>query len=229
MSVSIMGKDPVCGMEVGRSKLRESYRGRTYYFCSSHCREAFRKSPGKFAAMKSKNNSVSHFEGGAPTKPGLKAYAPLAVVIGLILLVTVVASVRDHVSGGFAAQTTISYFMIEFFVVFAGFKLIDLKGFAEGYSTYDLLAGRVFAYGYVYPFIELFFGLAMILYPTSAPLLLAEILVMGFSGIGVAIKLLKKEKFYCACLGTFLKVPLTKITIIEDFGMAALALIMLFA
>ena len=49
-----------------------------------------------------------------------------------------------------------------FFLVFAGFKLMDLKGFAEGYSTYDLLAQRWFGYGYVYPFIELSFGLLML-------------------------------------------------------------------
>jgi hypothetical protein len=118
--------------------------------------------------------------------------------------------------------------MIGFFLVFAGFKLMDLKGFAEGYSTYDLLARKIFAYGYVYPFIELFFGLAMIINPTSVPILLAEIGVMSFSGLGVTIKLMKKETFQCACLGTFLKVPLTKVTVIEDFGMVALALVMLF-
>jgi hypothetical protein len=117
--------------------------------------------------------------------------------------------------------------MIGFFIVFAGFKLIDLKGFAEGYSTYDLLARKVFAYGYVYPFIELSFGLAMILIPTSVPLLLTELAIMGFSGVGVAIKLMKKEQFQCVCLGTFLKVPLTKVTVVEDFGMAALPLAML--
>jgi hypothetical protein len=50
---------------------------------------------------------------------------------------------------------------------------------------------------------------------------------MLFSGLGVAIKLAKKEKFQCACLGTFLKVPLTKVTLVEDFGMALLALILL--
>jgi hypothetical protein len=117
--------------------------------------------------------------------------------------------------------------MIGFFLTFAGFKLMDLKGFAEGYSTYDLLAKRWFAYGYIYPFIELFFGLAMILIPHSNMLVLSELFVMTFSGLGVALKLLKGEKFQCACLGTFLKVPLTKVTLIEDFGMAALALIML--
>lgn len=157
-----------------------------------------------------------------------KDYMPLAIIVGLILLTSIVLSFRDFQTGNFSAAATLSYFMIGFFLVFAGFKLIDLKGFAEGYSTYDLLARKVFAYGYVYPFIELSFGLAMILYPTSLPLLLSEIGVMGFSGLGVAIKLMKREKFQCVCLGTFLKVPLTKVTVVEDFGMAALALIMLF-
>ncbi len=58
-------------------------------------------------------------------------------------------------------------------------------------------------------------------------LLWTELVAMAFSGLGVAIKLLKGEEFQCACLGTFLKVPLTKITLIEDFGMALLAFILL--
>jgi hypothetical protein len=156
-----------------------------------------------------------------------KDYIPLAIIVGLILVTSTVLSLRDLQTGNLSIAASLSYFMIGFFIVFAGFKLIDLKGFAEGYHTYDLLARRVFAYGYVYPFIELLFGLAMILYPTSVPLLLAEIGVMGFSGIGVTIKLMKREKFQCVCLGTFLKVPLTKVTVLEDFGMVALALVML--
>lgn len=153
-------------------------------------------------------------------------YTPLFVIIGLIFLTTLTLSYKDLQSGTFSLEKSISYFMIGFFLVFAGFKLINLKGFAEGYSTYDLLAQRWFDWGYVYPFIELGFGLSMIL--TNNPLLLwAEILVMTFSGLGVAIKLAKWEKFQCVCLGTVLKVPLTKVTLIEDFGMAVLAAVML--
>jgi hypothetical protein len=174
------------------------------------------------AKVVSKNN-----ENGGVGSSTWKNYIPLAIIIGLISVTTIILSFRDSQLGNFAISTTMSYFMIGFFLVFAGFKLIGLKGFAEGYSTYDLLARRIFAYGYVYPFIELFFGLVMILNPTSKSLLLAEILVMSFSGLGVAIKLRKKEKFQCACLGTILKVPLTKITVVEDFGMAVLALVML--
>src|SRR5574340_935560 len=69
-----------------------------------------------------------------------KNYMPLATIIGLILLTTIVLSFRDFQHGNFVASTTLSYFMIGFFLIFSGFKLIGLKGFAEGYSSYDLLA-----------------------------------------------------------------------------------------
>lgn len=155
----------------------------------------------------------------------LKSYFPLLVIVTLIALTAFTIGIRE---GAFDFRTFLTSFMAGFFLVFAGFKLMDLKGFAEGYSTYDLLAKRWFGYGYLYPFIELFFGLSMILIAESRTLLWAEVLVMAFSGLGVAIKLAKREKFQCACLGTFLKVPLTKVTLIEDFGMAFLALVMLF-
>jgi hypothetical protein len=151
------------------------------------------------------------------------SYRALFIIIGIISFTAFTSSI----STGFSLTTVISHFMIGFFLVFSGFKLIDLAGFAEGYATYDLLAQRVFGYGYIYPFIELFFGITMILGFQIKLLLIVEIIVMVFSGIGVAIKLAKHEKFHCACLGTFLKVPLTKITLIEDFGMALLAIALL--
>ncbi len=202
------------------------------YVCPMHP-EIKKNEPGKCSKcgmrlVESKtleNKSVPHDK---PNSKSWKVYLPLIGVLGLILLTTFVLAFRDFNLGFFSIRATLSYFMIGFFLIFAGFKLIDLKGFAEGYFTYDLLAKRVFAYGYIYPFIELFFGLAMIIIPTSQTLLISEILIMGFSGIGVTIKLIKKEKFQCVCLGTFFKVPLTKITLVEDFGMAGLALIMLF-
>jgi hypothetical protein len=156
-----------------------------------------------------------------------QSYMPLMVVIGFILVVTSTLVLRDYTAGVFSLPSAISYFMIGFFLAFSGFKLMDLQGFAQGYSTYDLLAQRWFGYGYVYPFIELFFALAMILGIAPRAVLWAELLVMGFSGVGVAIKMAKRERFQCACLGTFLKVPLTKITLLEDFGMAALAALQL--
>lgn len=163
-------------------------------------------------------------EQGAGDSKDKNNYTPLMVIIGLILLVASTITWQS----GFNPKGFISNFMIGFFLTFAGFKLIDLRGFKEGYSSYDLLAFRVPMYGYVYPFIELFFGLAMLYGNFSKELLWVEVLVMGFSGFGVLIKLAKKEKFQCVCLGTVLKVPLTKVTLVEDFGMASLAGLLLF-
>lgn len=164
----------------------------------------------------------------APQKPAPKEkdnYAPLIVVVLLILAVA--AAVTWRWSSG--AEGFVLAVMTGFFLVFGGFKLMDLPGFAEGYSTYDLLAQRARAYGFVYPFLELAFGLSMVAGYHPDWLLWTEFGVMAFSGIGVAIKVAKKERFRCACLGTFLKVPLTYVTLIEDFGMAILALLLLFA
>lgn len=156
-----------------------------------------------------------------------KSYIPLIAIVSVILLTTLTLTYRDMGIEAATLERSLSYFMIGFFLVFATFKLMDLKGFAHGYQTYDLLASRVPAYGYIYPFIELFFGLSMILLPFSTGLIVAEIIVMLFSGLGVAIKIAKKEEFMCACLGTSLKIPLTKVTLVEDFGMAALGIGML--
>lgn len=156
-----------------------------------------------------------------------QSYRPLLIIIGLIALATLTLSINDARMGHFSFSEAMRYFMAGFFLVFAGFKLLDLKGFAEGYATYDLLAKRVHGYGYVYPFIELGLGLAYLVHLAPFWINIIALIIMTFSGVGVALKLKRGEKFQCACLGTFLKVPLTKVTLIEDFGMALMALAML--
>jgi len=156
-----------------------------------------------------------------------RSYVPLILIILLILGASSIFSWRDYSTGQFSIFNFISYFMTGFFLIFAGFKMADLSGFAHGYATYDLLAQRLPIYGYIYPFIEFGFGFAMFLGFQNQSLLWAEVIVMAFSGIGVAIKISKHQKFQCVCLGTILKVPLTTITLVEDFGMAALALVLL--
>lgn len=155
------------------------------------------------------------------------SYTPLIVIINMISLITVVLAIRDYQSGMFTLETTLNYFMAGFFLVFSSFKFMDLKGFAAGYSSYDLLAQKVYHYGYVYPFLELWLGIQYLLGNSNFYINLFTLILMGFSGLGVLNSMLKKRKFQCSCLGTFLKVPLTKITLIEDFGMAAMALFML--
>ena len=45
-------KDPVCGMTVDPEKAAGAsvHAGKTYYFCSTSCRDKFEKEPAKYAA-----------------------------------------------------------------------------------------------------------------------------------------------------------------------------------
>lgn len=194
------------------------------YTCPMHS-DVNQSSPGKCpkCGMKLVHEEQVQSKIDTPTN----SYRPLIIIFLLLLVTTLALSFRDLLTESFHIAQTMAYFMGGFFLVFSGFKLLDLKGFAEGYAMYDLLAKRVFAYGYIYPFFELFLGLCYAIRFVPPIIIFLTILLMIFSGLGVAIKVLKHEKFQCACLGTFLKIPLTKVTLIEDFGMAAMALIML--
>lgn len=49
-----MAKDPVCGMEVeeGKASAKSEYKGITYYFCSTICKQNFDKEPEKYLKEK---------------------------------------------------------------------------------------------------------------------------------------------------------------------------------
>lgn len=117
-------------------------------------------------------------------------------------------------------------FMGGFFLIFSSFKLVDIRGFATAYQTYDLLAKRSRAYALSYPFIEFFLGLAFLASFQLKAVSLVTFLLMGFSAIGVLIALSSHRKFLCACLGTKLKLPMTQITLAEDLLMSGMALLM---
>src|SRR5690348_11113713 len=114
-------------------------------------------------------------------EPEAKNYDRFIIIISLILLATLVIAIKDFYQGTFLIKNLMTNFMAGFFLVFAGFKLMDVKGFAEGYAMYDLLARKVFQYGYIYPFIELAFGLAFLTSFQITNVTLVEIIIMGFS------------------------------------------------
>lgn len=195
----------------------------TTYTCPMHP-EVKQDHPGKCPKCGGMD-LVSEEELQKKDNEGLMKYKPLFIIIGLIALTAYVTALEGNTVDW---NTFAMHFMAGFFLVFSGFKLLDVKGFAEGYSTYDLLAKRIPAYGMIYPFIELALGTLYAMGSVSQNLLVVTLALMLFSGLGVAIAMAKKQKFQCACLGTFIDVPLTNITLIEDFGMAAMAAWMLF-
>lgn len=100
---------------------------------------------------------------------------------------------------------------------------MNLKGFAEGYQSYDVVAKQFSAWGYIYAFIELGLGIAFL--TGFEPLIVNAItfVVMAVSTVGVVQSLLRKTSFQCACLGTVIKLPLSKVTLFEDLLMVAMS------
>ena len=157
-------------------------------------------------------------------KTPFKDFIPLIVIFSVIILFTVFMQLRASDADVMFAMRN---FMGGFFIVFGGFKVLNWKGFAEAYSMYDIIAKRSRAYAYAYPVIELALGLAYLL---AFQLLLTNIVtlvVMIVGSIGVANELRKKNQITCACLGVVFKIPMTKVTLIEDVLMATMAAVMI--
>lgn len=154
----------------------------------------------------------------------LSSYKPIYIIFSYIFIISMIGSFIH--SRHFDLEVFMTNFMAGFFLIFSFFKMLDLKGFAASYSLYDIIAKRFYAYGYIYPFIELSFGLLYLLFANSIYLNVFVCLIMLISSIGVIKARLSKQLFTCACVGTFLKVPLGNITIIEDITMVFMSLIM---
>lgn len=151
-------------------------------------------------------------------------YKPLLLIF---LFITAISGIVSFENGQLSGMEWMNYFMAGFFIVFSFFKFLDLKGFADSYATYDLLAKKVRAYGFIYPFIELALGLAFL--TGFEPTLTYSITlgVMGFSSIGVIISVLNQKNIRCACLGAVFNLPMSTVTIVEDLLMVAMAVVML--
>jgi hypothetical protein len=150
---------------------------------------------------------------------------PLLVVVLYILGGAILIA---ELSGDYSLHSMMNSFMGGFFIIFSLFKMIDLKGFVSSYASYDLLAARSKAYAYLYPFIELLLGIFYFaeLFPKATNLITLFLMIFGSFGVYRALRL--KQKIQCACLGATLNLPMTKVTLIENLTMGAMALFMLF-
>jgi copper chaperone CopZ len=161
---------------------------------------------------------------GEESRSWFETYRPILLVFGYI---TGISFLIQFVSGSFNWMQGMNQFMGGFFLVFSFFKLLNLKGFAESYAMYDIIAKRWKGYGYLYAFMELALGIA---YLTGfAPVITNSVtcIVMTISIIGVLQSVLNKEKIKCACLGAVFNLPMSTVTIIEDGLMIVMSGIML--
>jgi len=155
-------------------------------------------------------------------KTDLQQLFPLFLVF---FYITVTSLVLNRYTG------TVSGFMLDFmgifYIVFSFFKFLDYKNFPGVFGMYDPLA-RVFPiYGWVYPFIETGLGLLFLFRIELKIALISTLIILGTTTIGVVRTMISKSTIQCACLGTALRLPMTKATLIENGIMLIMAVWML--
>jgi hypothetical protein len=151
-----------------------------------------------------------------------KEYAKfIAVILGILLISCFTAASW----GGLSLANFFRVFMGAFFLVFGLFKLFDLRGFAMSYTGYDIIAKRWLSYAYIYPFIEIALALGYFFHVPSTEWVTLVVMVIG--SIGVFKELMRGSKIKCACLGTYIKLPLTTVSLVEDVAMGIMALLMI--
>ncbi|HZW62495.1 MAG TPA: MauE/DoxX family redox-associated membrane protein [Flavobacteriaceae bacterium] len=155
-------------------------------------------------------------------KSELKQLFPLFLIFGYIIIASGLLNYKSWNWEAFMLD-----FMGLFYIIFSFFKLLDLKGFPESFRMYDPLAKVMPVYAWIYPFIEVVLGLMFLMRFQVNYALLLTLFILGMTTIGVTKVLWSKKSIQCACLGTALKLPMTKATFIENSIMIVMAIVML--
>ena len=155
-------------------------------------------------------------------KSKLQQLKPLLIILFYITSASVLLNYNEWFLGEFMLD-----FMGLFYIVFSFFKMLDLGGFKTSFAMYDPIAKKVPFYGKIYPFIETALGLLFLMRFEIDIALVATLVILGITTIGVTKTLLDKKSIRCACLGTALKLPMTEATFIENAIMIVMAVLML--
>jgi len=154
-------------------------------------------------------------------------YQPIIAIFATTFLMAL--TTNWAITGGLSFIRVTELFIAISMCVLAIQKLQDLDSFSNQFITYDLLAIRWVRYAYIYPFVEMLAGVAMIaglFTPIAAPAAL-------FIGTVGAISVVKavyidKRELKCACVGGDSNVPLGFISLTENIMMIAMAIWMIF-
>jgi hypothetical protein len=149
------------------------------------------------------------------------AYWPIALIYVIAALISLY-TVQFHMYPDY-----MSHLMGWVLVFFGVIKLSDIVGFAEGFAKYDPLAKRSLVYAQVYPFLEITLGVLFILQLLILSATLITLFIYSASLYGALQSMMKKETLHCVCLGTYFKLPLSTVTIIEAVFMIGMCIWML--
>jgi hypothetical protein len=110
-------------------------------------------------------------------------------------------------------------------VLLAAFKLADLKTFAATFQAYDLLAKFFRSYAYIYPFLELSFGLGFLSGSYLTLLSVTTAAMMVFTSAGLLIAMRKEPGANYRTPEAASRLPLSPAALVANFSIAAMAVL----
>jgi hypothetical protein len=143
-------------------------------------------------------------------------YRPLIVALGVALVAAILGA-------GWAGQSFMGVLMGVFLIIVGTLKLLDIAGFANSFTRYDLVAMCLPVYGRVYPFLETGLGILFLtsLLPVLTHAVTLAIMMLGAAGAMRVVA--RKLVVSCACAGAGWAIPVGWVTVIEYSIMALMA------
>jgi len=149
--------DPVCGTSVEVEKAAKTeYGGETYYFCCSHCQQAFEDSPEKYIGTYSRNigHRLKHVLRYAFVDMVKEIGPELLLGLALAALVAAVAPVGDfigaHFGGGLGYLFSLGFGLIMYICSTASVPMVHAfvsQGMNIGAGMLLLLVGPITSWG----------------------------------------------------------------------------------
>ena len=146
----------------------------------------------------------------------------------IALSIVLVSSVSIQISKDiFSIKDLMISYMGIFFLIFSFLKLVDVKGFSESFTKYDLIAKAIPRFAILYPFFELILALTFLSKTFLFLAYLFTLIFMTSQFFGVFISLKRKEIIRCACMGSSINLDISSLTLIENLIMIIMSAYML--
>ena len=84
--------------------------------------------------------TMEHNEAAEQAKNWFATYKPILLIFGYITTIALIAATHQNT---FYWMQAMNIFMAGFFLTFSFFKMLDLKGFADSYRMYDIVAKKM--------------------------------------------------------------------------------------
>ena len=154
----------------------------------------------------------------------LNTYKILIIILAVILFYVGLRYVLAPYSD---LDKFLNDFMAGFFLIFSVLQINTLNSKKEALRKYDPIAKKFPWYAEVYPFVFLFFGVA--LHTNSIPIIVSvfTILMLGIQTCGIIKALKKGTRVLCACAGTKFSIPLSYVAVTQNGIMITMAVLII--